>query len=155
HSVRCFQWGEALGGWRPLGEAELFEMEYWELEQRKLAKPGTPPPLAGKIALVTGAATGIGRATASALRAAGAAVCVLDVKESVLEQRAADVLPIVCDVTDGAAVEAAVRRCVGTFGGLDVLVTNAGNFPPSQRIDAIDDATWERTLELNASAHAR
>ncbi|HEY8426906.1 MAG TPA: bifunctional aldolase/short-chain dehydrogenase [Sandaracinaceae bacterium] len=155
HGVRCFQWGEALGGWRPLGEAELFEMEYWELEQRKLAKPGAPPPLAGKVALVTGGATGIGRATAAALRAAGAAVCVLDIKESVLEQRATDVLPIVCDVTDGIAVSEAVHRCVLAFGGLDVLVANAGNFPPSQRIDAIDDATWQHTLELNASAHAR
>ncbi|MCZ7677806.1 MAG: SDR family NAD(P)-dependent oxidoreductase [Sandaracinaceae bacterium] len=154
-SVRCFQWGEALGGWRPLGERELFEMEYWELEQKKLAKPGAPPPLAGKVALVTGGATGIGRATASALRAAGAAVCVLDVRPEIEERRAADVLPIVCDVTDARAVGAAVESCVRTFGGLDVLVTNAGNFPPSQAIEAIDEATWRHTLELNASSHAR
>lgn len=152
-SVRCFQWGEALGGWRPLGERELFEMEYWELEQKKLARPGAPPPLAGKVALVTGGATGIGRATASALRAAGAAVCVLDVRPEIEERRAADVLPIVCDVTDARAVGAAVESCVRTFGGLDVLVTNAGNFPPSQAIEAIDEATWRHTLELNASSH--
>ncbi len=155
-SVRCFQWGEALGGWRPLGEAELFEMEYWELEQRKLKKPGTPPPLAGKVALVTGGATGIGRATAEAMRAAGAAVCVLDVKESVKETfSGADALGLVCDVTDRAAVDEAVRRCVRAFGGLDVLVTNAGNFPPSQRVADIDEAMWTRTLDLNVSGHMR
>jgi rhamnose utilization protein RhaD (predicted bifunctional aldolase and dehydrogenase)/NAD(P)-dependent dehydrogenase (short-subunit alcohol dehydrogenase family) len=156
HSARCFQWGEALGGWTPLGEADLFAMEYWELEQRKLRKGGPSKALEGKIALVTGAASGIGAAIASELRAQGAAVCALDVKESVLESfRGADVLPIVCDVTDAGAIDAAVERCARTFGGLDALISNAGNFPPSERIDAIDDARWSSTFDLNASSHMR
>jgi NAD(P)-dependent dehydrogenase (short-subunit alcohol dehydrogenase family) len=68
---------------------------------------------------------------------------------------AADALGVVCDVTDAAAVDAAVRECVRTFGGLDVLVSNAGNFPPSQRIAEVDDATWTQTLDLNLGAHMR
>lgn len=154
HSLRCFQWGEALGGWRPLGEAELFEMEYWELEQRKLAKPGGAPMLSGKVALVTGGASGIGRATAEALRAAGAAVCVLDIEDDVEASfRGKDALGIACDLTDRAAVDEAVRRCVRTFGGLDALVCNAGAFPPSAPIAELDDAAWERALSVNATSH--
>ncbi|HJL14707.1 MAG TPA: bifunctional aldolase/short-chain dehydrogenase [Sandaracinaceae bacterium LLY-WYZ-13_1] len=156
HTVRCVQWAEALGGWRPLDEASLFEMEYWELEQRKLKKKGAPPPLAGRVALVTGAATGIGRAVAEELRRRGAAVCALDVKEAVAEVfDARDALGLLCDVTDRAAVDAAVERCVTSFGGLDVVVSNAGDFPPSERLHEIDDASWARTLELNLTSHMR
>jgi len=155
HTVRCIQIGEALGGWTPVTEPDQFDMEYWELEQAKLKRAGAPPPLAGKIALVTGAAVGIGRAIAEALRAQGAAVCGLDVRESVEGLSGPDALGIVCDVTDRAQVDAAVARCARELGGLDVLVTNAGDFPPSQAIDAIDEAGWERTLDLNLSGHMR
>jgi rhamnose utilization protein RhaD (predicted bifunctional aldolase and dehydrogenase)/NAD(P)-dependent dehydrogenase (short-subunit alcohol dehydrogenase family) len=156
HSVRCFQWGEALGRWTPLGEAELFEMEYWELEQRKLKKGGAGLPLAGKVALVTGAATGIGRATAQQLRAQGAAVCAIDVKPEVeAAYTSADTIGVVCDVTDAKAVDAAIARTVRTFGGLDVLVSNAGNFPPSQRLSDIDEESWRATLDLNVTSHMR
>ncbi len=156
HTARCVQWGEALGGWTPLGARDLFEMEYWELEQRKLRKPGAVPSLAGRIALVSGGATGIGRATAELLRKEGAAVCVLDRKPEVAKRFSGpDALGIACDVTSTSEVNAAIELCVRTFGGLDVLVSNAGDFPPSQRIEAIDDALFERTLALNLGSHMK
>ena len=155
HTARCFQWGEALGGWTPLGEKDLFEMEYWELEQAKLKKGGATPPLAGQIALVAGGATGIGKATADALRQQGAAVCVLDVRPEVEAFAGKDALGIVCDLTDRAQVDAAVTRCVETFGGLDIVISNAGTFPPSQPIAELDEETWTRTLDVNVSGHLR
>jgi rhamnose utilization protein RhaD (predicted bifunctional aldolase and dehydrogenase)/NAD(P)-dependent dehydrogenase (short-subunit alcohol dehydrogenase family) len=157
HTARCFQWGEALGGWTPLGEKDLFEMEYWDLEQRKLRAGGSKSgALAGKIALVTGGATGIGRACAELFRREGAAVCVLDRKPSVTETfRGVDALGLACDVTRTAEVDAAIAACVRRFGGLDVLVTNAGNFPASKKIEDLDDAFWDETLALNLTSHVK
>jgi NAD(P)-dependent dehydrogenase (short-subunit alcohol dehydrogenase family) len=131
-------------------------MEYWELEQRKLRSGGKSPMLAGRVAFITGGATGIGRAIAEKLRANGAAVCVLDIKPEVQERfKGADALGIVCDVRDSNQVTAAVERCVRAFGGIDILVSNAGDFPPSQRIAEIEDAAWQRTIDLNLNAHVR
>jgi rhamnose utilization protein RhaD (predicted bifunctional aldolase and dehydrogenase)/NAD(P)-dependent dehydrogenase (short-subunit alcohol dehydrogenase family) len=156
HTARCFQWGEALGGWTPLGEADIFEMEYWELEQAKLGKPTAGPPLQGKVALVTGAAGGIGRAIADKLRRDGAAVCVFDVSDAVLSFGGkADTLALVADATDSDAVRGVVEACVRQFGGLDILVSNAGNFPPSEALDAIDDASWQRCIDLNLTSHMK
>ncbi len=154
HTAWCVQVGEALGGWTPLSPPDLFDMEYWELEQAKLKKGGATPPLAGKVALVTGGAVGIGRAIAEELRREGACVCVADVRE-VADFAGPDRLAVRCDVTDRASVDAAVRACVERFGGLDVLVCNAGNFPPSAPIAAIDEAAWAGTLDLNLGGHMR
>ena len=156
HTMRAWQWGEALGRWAPLGERDLFDVEYWELEQKKLRAGGKVLPLAGKIALVSGGASGIGRAIAERFRAEGAAICVLDRKPSVTELfRGADALGIECDVTDAAAVDAAVVACVRRFGGLDLLVSNAGNFPGSKKIAELDDVSFEATLALNLGSHLK
>jgi len=156
HTARAIQWAEALGGWSPLGERDLFDMEYWELEQRKLRKGGVRPLLAGQIALVSGGASGIGRATAELFLEEGAAVCVLDKKPEVVERfRGEGALGLVCDVTSADEVDAAIARCVRRFGGLDLLVPNAGDFPPSKKIEALDDALFERTHALNLGAHLK
>ncbi|AKF08244.1 bifunctional aldolase/short-chain dehydrogenase [Sandaracinus amylolyticus] len=156
HTIRCVQWAEALGGWTPLGERDLFDMEYWELEQRKLRKPGASPSLAGRVALITGGASGIGRAVALRFRAEGAAVCVLDRRAEITSAwKGDDALGVACDVTDTAQVNAAIDACVRRFGGLDLLVSNAGDFPPSKRIEELDDAHWERSLALNLTSHLK
>jgi NAD(P)-dependent dehydrogenase (short-subunit alcohol dehydrogenase family) len=156
HTVAAIQWAEALGGWRALSKKELFEVEYWELEQAKLRKGGVRKSLQGQVALVTGAASGIGRACARALRAAGAAVVGLDVASDIEGMLASpDQLGLVCDVTDAGALSRALDAAVLRFGGLDLLVANAGIFPPSSPLRDMDKTAWARALEVNLSAQQR
>ena len=115
-------------------------MEYWELEQAKLRKPGTPP-FQGEVALVTGAASAIGSACVESLaRGAG----VVDEKVARVFDRP-DCLPVVCDVTDREAVTAALEAGARRFGGLDMLILNAGLFRGA-RIADLDDTTWRRVM---------
>ena len=83
HSMQVMQRAQALGGYRALPQRDLFEVEYWDLEQAKLRKGGTPPPFAGEVALVTGAASGIGKACVEALLGRGAAVVGLDINPAI------------------------------------------------------------------------
>lgn len=151
HTMDVIERAEELGGYRALPPRDLFEMEYWELEQAKLRLAGAPAEFTGEVALVTGAASGIGRACADALRARGASVIGLDLTPT--ESRA-DYLGLRVDVTDPAAVEAAVERGVERFGGVDVLVASAGVFPGNTPIAELDAATWRRTMAVNADSTA-
>jgi rhamnose utilization protein RhaD (predicted bifunctional aldolase and dehydrogenase)/NAD(P)-dependent dehydrogenase (short-subunit alcohol dehydrogenase family) len=156
HTTGAILRAEALGGWRALSAREIFEVEYWELEQAKLKKVSAPAALQGKIALVTGAASGIGRACAEALHARGAAVVALDISPAVTEIFGkVGYLPLVVDLMDDGAVRAAVDQAVERFGGLDLLVSNAGFFPPSRSIRDMDAAQWERSMALNVTSHQR
>jgi rhamnose utilization protein RhaD (predicted bifunctional aldolase and dehydrogenase)/NAD(P)-dependent dehydrogenase (short-subunit alcohol dehydrogenase family) len=156
HSVRAAQLAEEIGGWRPVAERDLFDVEYWDLEQAKLRRGGAPPPLQGKIAVVTGAASGIGWACAEALMAQGAAVAAWDLNADVAELSSAPgYLGVACNVTDSDAVDAAVRATLERFGGIDILVSNAGTFPPSAQIADIEDAAWDASINVNLSGHLR
>jgi rhamnose utilization protein RhaD (predicted bifunctional aldolase and dehydrogenase)/NAD(P)-dependent dehydrogenase (short-subunit alcohol dehydrogenase family) len=154
HTARAIGWAEQLGGWQALPEPELFAVEYWELEQAKLKQGGARPPLSGRVALVTGAASGIGRATAEALFAQGAAVLGTDIKPEIEQLfQKPGLAGFVADATDPEAVKRSVAECVARFGGIDILVSNAGFFSPSQRIGELDRAVWERSLALNLTSH--
>ncbi|HSH42023.1 MAG TPA: bifunctional aldolase/short-chain dehydrogenase [Arenicellales bacterium] len=156
HTVRAIQWGEALGGWRALPEKDVFDVEYWELEQAKLKSSRQRPELAGRIALVTGAGSGIGLACVAELRRRGAAVVAADIRG--LEAGALDapeVQTVRCDVTDAEQLHNLVETGVRAFGGLDIVISNAGNFPPSRSIEDMDDYTWNRSIELNLTSHQR
>jgi rhamnose utilization protein RhaD (predicted bifunctional aldolase and dehydrogenase)/NAD(P)-dependent dehydrogenase (short-subunit alcohol dehydrogenase family) len=154
HTRNAILGAESLGGWRPLPEDKLFEVEYWELEQAKLRKAGTRPALEGKMALVTGAASGIGRACAELLLEQGAAVAGLDINPDIATMSARPgFFGIPCDVTDQAALAEVVRQAVRRFGGLDCLVTNAGLFTPSMMLDQLDDDAWKQSLNLNLTSH--
>ncbi|MFA7096468.1 MAG: bifunctional aldolase/short-chain dehydrogenase [Gammaproteobacteria bacterium] len=154
HTIAVILRATALGGYRALPAQDIFDMEYWDLEQAKLRKGGKPPPFQGEVALVTGAAQGIGRACVEALLRRGAAVVGLDIDAAVENLHArTDYLGIRCDVTDEAAVSAALERAVRAFGGLDMLILNAGVFPGGRRIEALDTAEWRRVLQVNLDAN--
>lgn len=153
HTLQTIQWAEALGGWQALPAKDIFEVEYWELEQAKLGKAGTAPPLQGKIALVTGAASGIGRACTETLLAQGACVAALDIAPAVRQQfTSPDALGLVCDVSDREALQQAVETTVREFGGLDILVCNAGIFPSSQTLESMDATTWQQSMDINLTS---
>ncbi len=154
HTIEIITRAEALGGYRALPVADLFEMEYWELEQAKLKRQGTPKTFAGEIALVTGAASGIGKACVTSLLARGAAVAGLDLNPAItnLHERK-DFLGLTCDVTDEAALAQALEQTVRRFGGLDMLVLNAGIFPPSRQIAALSGTEWANVMRINLDAN--
>jgi NAD(P)-dependent dehydrogenase (short-subunit alcohol dehydrogenase family) len=153
HTIDAIDRARALDGWQALPEADIFDVEYWDLEQAKLRRQGSTPPFAGEIALVTGAASGIGRATAMAFRRAGAAVVGLDLDAAIDDLTSDDFLGVRCDVTDDDAITGAIGAAVDRFGGLDMLVCNAGIFPPSAPIDTLGSAQWREVMAVNVDAN--
>jgi rhamnose utilization protein RhaD (predicted bifunctional aldolase and dehydrogenase)/NAD(P)-dependent dehydrogenase (short-subunit alcohol dehydrogenase family) len=156
HTIETIQWAEHFSTWHPLGEAEIFAVEYWELEQAKLKGGAAAPSFQGKVALVTGAVSGIGLACARALKEQGAVVMGLDINPDIVETMDAQgLLGLVCDLTDEAATRRAVEDTIRHYGGLDVLVSNAGIFPSSHRIEEMDAALWDKSLAINLTSHQR
>jgi NAD(P)-dependent dehydrogenase (short-subunit alcohol dehydrogenase family) len=156
HTKKAIYQAEHLGGWKALGKADLFEMEYWSLEQAKLAKAGKPKPLQGKIAIVTGAASGIGKACVESLVAQGAVVAAIDIATSIKKIFTQnEVLGIRCDVTKVKQLEEAISRTVTHFGGIDLLISNAGIFPKSAKIADMDDKVWQKSLNINITSHQK
>ncbi len=144
---------EAVGTFQSATEAELFEVEYWPLEQAKLGQH-REELLGGQIALVTGGAGTIGLATARAMKGAGAEIVLLDRAGSDVETAAAALggLGLVCDVTDPAAVRAAFDRAAERRGGVDIVVSNAGAAWQG-KIGEVDDKVLRQSFELNFFAH--
>ena len=154
HTVEVILRAEALGGWKALEDRHTFDIEYWDLEQAKLRKAGSPPPFAGEVAVVTGAASGIGKACAEALLRRGAAVVGLDRNPAITEiWKRPDFLGLACDLTDAKAVHAALDAAVKRFGGTDMLMLNAGIFPASQPVQEIGADMWKRAMTVNVEAN--
>jgi len=155
HTIDIVLLATALGGYKALSPAEIFAVEYWDLEQAKLRRGGAPPDFAGEITLITGAASGIGKATADALLRRGAAVVGFDINPRVHEVfgNRADFLGLEVDLRSADAVEAGLDACVKQFGGLDMLVLNAGIFPASRRVEALQLDEWRRVMDINLDAN--
>ena len=156
-AVECITDAEAIGRFESISEAEMFEMEYWPLEQAKLGAR-QEKPLAGQVALVTGAGGAIGSATARAFAAAGAEVVLADVNLGAAAEQARAIggtaLAAHCDVTDAASVRDAFDLAIATFGGVDILVSNAGAAWQG-RIGEVDEAALRQSFELNFYGHQR
>jgi NAD(P)-dependent dehydrogenase (short-subunit alcohol dehydrogenase family) len=160
HVLRVMAAAESLGGFRFLDEAQATECEYWPLELNKLVRPSRE--LAGQVALVTGAASGIGRAIAERLAAEQAHVILTDVRGEAVREAAAAIASsckdpqrvraLVADATSATDAAAAVGEAVLGFGGLDILVANAG-FIEAGPIDQISEEAWDRTFAVNVKGY--
>lgn len=155
NAINVMRGAEAVSTYSPIDESEKFRIEYWALEEAKLARMPKPKPLATRIALVTGAASGIGKAIAQRLAAEGACVVIADLdaekaRAAAEEIGSADVaIGIAADVTDESAVQAAVDATVLAFGGIDLVVNNAGLSLSKSLLDTTS-ADWD--LQHNVMA---
>jgi NAD(P)-dependent dehydrogenase (short-subunit alcohol dehydrogenase family) len=154
HNIEVIRRAAALGNYKALSARDVFDVEYWDLEQAKLKLGGRLPEFAGEIALVTGGASGIGRACVDALLERGAAVVALDVDASVAGATAHPAYwGVQCDVTDAAAVAAALENAVRRFGGLDMLILNAGIFPHDAPLAKLESTLWRSVMAVNVEAN--
>jgi rhamnulose-1-phosphate aldolase/alcohol dehydrogenase len=155
NAIAAIRGAESVSAYSPISEAEKFRIEYWSLEEAKLARRPASPPLTGRVALVTGGGSGIGLATAQLLAAEGACVVVVDRDAAAAQEAAgqigsADVATAVtADVTDEGAVTAAVQAASLAFGGLDLVVNNAG-LSVSRPLLETTAADWDRQHDVMA-----
>lgn len=156
HTLRAKARAQEVGQYKELPPAELFDMEYWSLEQAKLGKKKAPE-LAGQVAMVTGAGGAIGMGICKSLAAAGAAMVLVEIDQEradaaveVLRKAVpgAACLPLGMDVTDEAAVATGMDAAVARFGGLDILVPNAG-IAHVQSVAEMDLAAFRKVLDVN------
>ena len=150
HTIDIIQRAESLGGYKALPAKDIFDVEYWELEQAKLKRSGKPPIFTGEVALVTGAASGIGKACVESLLKRGAAVIALDINPMVETLASSQAfLGIACDITDRDKLDKSLDLGIRRFGGLDILVLNAGMFPGGTPIASLDDDEWHKVMNIN------
>ena len=159
HTMDVIEGAESMSGYAALPVRDLFDIEYWPLELYKLKLAPPDRELAGRVALVTGAASGIGRAAAQRLASAGAHVFVTDVDAQGAQAAAARISaagdaaePLTLDVTEEDAVAATVQDVLLAVGGIDVVVSNAG-IADAAPIDTLTLAAWQRSLDVNATGH--
>ena len=161
NAINVMRGAEAVGTYQALPESEAFAIEYWALEEAKLQRRPAPPELTGKIALVTGAAGGIGRAVAAELLRDGACLVLTDIDgerletatKTLAERFGTDrIATAVIDVTDEQSVAAGLQAAILAFGGVDILVANAG-IASAASLGDTDFATWNRNFDVLAKGY--
>nr|WP_314094346.1 bifunctional aldolase/short-chain dehydrogenase [uncultured Shinella sp.] len=152
-TIEVIRGAEGIDRFEALSEEDLFDIEYWSLEQVKLAKQ-VEKPLTRQVAVVTGGAGGLGLAVAEALRAQGAEVALIDVDadRAESEARRLGALAVACDLTDEKAAVDAIAKVAETYGGIDILVSNAGAAFQGALLD-VADSTFKAAFDLNFWSH--
>jgi NAD(P)-dependent dehydrogenase (short-subunit alcohol dehydrogenase family) len=161
HTATVILNGEQLGSFRALPEGDIFDVEYWVLEQAKLKLGSSRLPLSSKVAVVTGGASGIGLSISREFLEQGAQVFALDINSEKFETLRKEIVPpkkggnqfhfLKTDVTDRNSVANSMAEIVEKSGGIDVLVVNAGIFPPSSLLEEIDLKDWQKSLDVNVN----
>jgi len=156
HTFEAILKAQLLGGYKALSAKDIFDVEYWELEQAKLKKSSAKPQFAGKIAVVTGAASGIGRTVAKELNAQGCAVVALDINKKVTTIfNNTDIIGFKANLTKSKDIKNAVEFTVKKFGGIDIVVSNAGIFTPSQNLENPIQENWQKSMDINLTSHQK
>jgi len=154
HTMQCILRAEKLGGWQALPASDIFDLEYWDLEQAKLQKSGNVPEFQGEVVLITGAASGIGKACVESFLTRGCAVIGIDLDDDIKNTSDSNsYLGLVCDVTDENALKNILERGVRHFGGIDMVVLNAGIFPGGKTVAELSTDEWRKVFSVNLDAN--
>jgi rhamnose utilization protein RhaD (predicted bifunctional aldolase and dehydrogenase)/NAD(P)-dependent dehydrogenase (short-subunit alcohol dehydrogenase family) len=154
HTIQSILRAETLGGFQALPAKDIFDLEYWDLEQAKLLKNKSSLEFEGEVVLITGAASGIGKSCVESFLNRGAAVIALDISsliETITKHQ--NYLGLVCDLTNENAIKEAIENGVRYFGGLDMVVLNAGIFPEGKRVKDLDLKEWNKVFSINLDAN--
>ena len=154
HTIRSILRAEKLGGFKALPESDIFDLEYWDLEQAKLKKNNNDLEFTGQVVLITGAASGIGKACVESFLNRGAAVIALDISNSIKTiSKHQNFLGLVCDLIDENAIRLMIQKGVNNFGGVDMVVLNAGVFPKGKKFEDIDSKEWSDVFAINLNSN--
>jgi rhamnose utilization protein RhaD (predicted bifunctional aldolase and dehydrogenase)/NAD(P)-dependent dehydrogenase (short-subunit alcohol dehydrogenase family) len=154
HTIESILRAEKLGGFKALPAADIFDLEYWDLEQAKLKKNNIDLEFSGQVVLITGAASGIGRACVESFLNRGAAVIAIDVANSIKNiSNHQNFLGLVCNLTDENTTKQMIKKGVKYFGGIDMVVLNAGVFPEGKKFEDINSKEWSDVFSINFNAN--
>jgi rhamnose utilization protein RhaD (predicted bifunctional aldolase and dehydrogenase)/NAD(P)-dependent dehydrogenase (short-subunit alcohol dehydrogenase family) len=154
HTIQSILRAEILGGFKALPAKDIFDLEYWDLEQAKLLKNTNSLKFEGEVVLITGAASGIGKSCVESFLSRGAAVIALDISnsiETVIKHQ--NYLGLVCDLTNEISTKDSIEMGVRHFGGVDMIVLNAGVFPEGKKVKDLDLKDWNKVFSINLDAN--
>jgi rhamnose utilization protein RhaD (predicted bifunctional aldolase and dehydrogenase)/NAD(P)-dependent dehydrogenase (short-subunit alcohol dehydrogenase family) len=154
HTIEGILKSEKLGGFQALPASDIFNLEYWDLEQAKLRKNANSLEFQGEVVLITGTASGIGKSCVESFLNRGAAVVGIDIDSSIeTNYKHQDYLGLTCDVTDENAIDEVLDKSVCHFGGLDMIVLNAGIFPEGKMVSQISMKEWSEVFSINLNSN--